>query len=128
MLKLMDKKYSQFYALQIVFIWIYEHCKIRKKWLGNEKKNTSLICDTRNTSKVMHFGKVYLAPPPPYPPRLFHKGLVVTFMTTKNAKSNHLMNNRSDLDNTIQKYNTKFIYIVGNTNSITLAMNSYLPT
>ena len=29
--------------------------------------------------------------------------------------------------NTIQ-YNTKFIYIVGDTNSITLAMNSYLPT
>ena len=28
---------------------------------------------------------------------------------------------------TIQ-YNTKFIYIVGDTNSITLAMNSYLPT
>ena len=26
------------------------------------------------------------------------------------------------------QYNTKFIYIVGNTNSITLAMNSYLPT
>ena len=24
--------------------------------------------------------------------------------------------------------NTKFIYIVGDTNSITLAMNSYLPT
>ena len=29
--------------------------------------------------------------------------------------------------NTIQKYNTKFIYIVGDTNSITLAMNIYLP-
>ena len=26
------------------------------------------------------------------------------------------------------QYNTKFIYIVGDTNSITLAMNSYLPT
>ena len=26
------------------------------------------------------------------------------------------------------QYNTKFIYIVGKTNSITLAMNSYLPT
>ena len=29
--------------------------------------------------------------------------------------------------NTIQ-YNTRFIYIVGDTNCITLAMNSYLPT
>ena len=28
----------------------------------------------------------------------------------------------------LQQYNTKFIYIVGDTNSITLAMNSYLPT
>ena len=28
----------------------------------------------------------------------------------------------------IQQYKTKFIYIVGDTNSITLAMNSYLPT
>ena len=29
--------------------------------------------------------------------------------------------------NTDTIHNTKFIYIVGNTNSITLAMNSYLP-
>ena len=33
----------------------------------------------------------------------------------------------SIFETTIQ-YNTKFIYIVGDTNSITLAMNSYLPT
>ena len=38
-----------------------------------------------------------------------------------------LTRERFDLHNTIQ-YNTKFIYIVGDTNSITLAMNSYLPT
>ena len=37
--------------------------------------------------------------------------------------------NEAKDNNTIQKqYNTKFIYIVGDTNSITLAMNSYLPT
>ena len=32
------------------------------------------------------------------------------------------------IDITIQQNNTKFIYIVGDINSITLAMNSYLPT
>ena len=30
--------------------------------------------------------------------------------------------------NSTLQYNTKFIYIVGDTNSLTLAMNSYLPT
>ena len=35
---------------------------------------------------------------------------------------------KEGLDRATIQYNTKFIYIVGDTNSITLAMNSYLPT